>query len=274
VNEPATGRDLGARLRAARSRWSLAVDGVFPLSYRHVEPVRRADGSAAVLRLGRPGDPEFERELDAAEWFGGHGAPRVLAIDRELGAVLLERVLPGTMLDAASEDVVVPAAAAVMRALWRPPGDDCPFPTVADWGRSLDPGSRAAGVYFELCDSMDEPVVLHGDLHHFNLLRSDAHGWLAIDAKGVVGEPAYETGALLRNPKPAVLTRPVLQRRADLLAEALELDRARVYGWAYAQAVLSAAWSVEDGEDPSYWLAVAELWDSAFRRFGAYRAPQ
>jgi streptomycin 6-kinase len=245
--------DLAARLR---ERWDLAGDGSFARSYSYVEPVRRADGSAAVLRIGP--------DLDAAEWFGGRGAPRVLELDRELGAVLLERVRPGTQLDAEPEDVVVPAAAEVMRALWRPPAAGCPFPTVRDWGRSLEPGSRAAGVFAELCDSMAAPVVLHGDLHHFNILRSDAHGWLAIDAKGVVGEPAYETGALLRNPKPALLDLPsparTLRRRADALSEALGLDRARVYGWAYAQAVLSAAWSVEDGEDPSFALAVADLW--------------
>jgi streptomycin 6-kinase len=249
------------RAALVRRQWDLVADWAFPLSYRYVEPVRRADGTAAVLRLGPPEDPEFERELDAAEWFGGRGAPKVLAIDRGRGAILLERVWPGTTLDAEPEDAVVPAAAAVMRALWDPPGDDCPFPTVQEWGRSLEPGSRAAGVFAELCDSMEPPVVLHGDLHHFNLLRADGHGWLAIDAKGVVGEPAYETGALLRNPKPVRLERRVLQRRADRLCEALGFDRSRVYGWAYAQAVLSAAWSVEDGEDPSYALAVAELWE-------------
>ncbi len=249
---------LAARLR---ERWDLVSDGSFPRSYNYVEPVRRADGSAAVLRIGP--------ELAAAEWFGGHGAPRVLEIDREVGAVLLERVLPGTQLDAEPEEVAVTAAAAVMRALWRPPAGDCPFPSVRDWARSLEPGSRAAGVFVELCDSMDAPVVLHGDLHHFNVLRSDAHGWLAIDPKGVVGEPAYETGALLRNPKPALLELPdparTLRRRADALAEALDFDAARVYGWAYAQAVLSAAWSVEDGEDPTFALAVAELWEPLTR---------
>ena len=149
--------------------------------------------------------------------------------------------------------------AARLRERWNLVSDGS-FPASQDWGRSLEPGSRAAGVFFELCDSMDEPVVLHGDLHHFNILRSDAHGWLAIDAKGVVGEPAYETGALLRNPKPARLERSVLRLRADRLCDALGFDRSRVYGWAYAQAALSAAWSVEDGEDPSYALAVAELW--------------
>lgn len=242
--------ELAAQLRA---RWDLVSDGSFPLSYNYAEPVRCADGSAAVLRLGP--------KLGAAEWFSGHGAPRVLAIDRELGAVLLERVLPGTRLDAEPDDAVV----AAMRALWRPPGGDCPFPTARDWGRALTPGSRAAGLYFELCDSSAEEVVLHGDLHHFNLLRSEAHGWLAIDAKGVVGEPAYETGALLRNPKGERLTLPVLRRRADRLAEALGLDVTRVYGWAYSQAVLSAAWSVEDGEDPAYALAIAALWEPLTR---------
>jgi streptomycin 6-kinase len=262
VNAP--GHDLAARLGAVRARWSLAADGAFPLSYRYVEPVRRADGSAAVLRLGPPGDPQFERELDAAEWFGGHGAPRVLAIDRALGAVLIERVVPGTMLVGEPEESAVAAVAGVARELWRQPEASCPFPSVRDWGRSLDPDSRATGAYFELCDSMAAPVVLHGDLHHFNVLRGRDR-WLAIDAKGVVGEPAYETGALLRNPRPEPLTRPVLQRRADLLADTLDLDRARVYAWAWVQAVLSAAWSVEDGEDPSYALAVAELWEPLTR---------
>jgi hypothetical protein len=51
----------------------------------------------------------------------------------------------------------------------------------------------------------------------------------------------------------------VLRRRADQLAELLDVDVARVRGWAYAQAVLAGAWSVADGEDPSFWHAVAEL---------------
>jgi streptomycin 6-kinase len=109
---------------------------------------------------------------------------------------------------------------------------------------------------------MADPVVVHADLHHENILRR-GDGWVAIDAKGVIAEPAYETGALLRNPRPWLLDAPdpgrVLRRRADQLADALELDVARVRGWAYAQAVLSAAWHVEDGEDPSFSLTVAEL---------------
>jgi streptomycin 6-kinase len=240
---------------AALERWQLVSDGTFPHNYSHVEPVRRSDGSEAVLRI-----TPSSLDLDAAEWFGGHGAPRVLEIDRSLGAVLLERVRPGTTLVDEPEDAVVGAACDVMRALWRAPSG-CAFPSVRDWGRSLAAGTRAAGVFAELCDSMADPVVLHGDLHHENVLRAD-DGWLAIDAKGVVGEPAYELGALLRNPKPQLLASSdvtgLLRRRAEALCEALGFDVSRVLGWAFAQAELSAAWSVEDGEDPAYALAVAE----------------
>jgi streptomycin 6-kinase len=219
-----------------------------------------------VLRRSTP------QEIAAAEWFSGRGAARVLAVDRARGELRLERVVPGTHLRELfpeHDEAATAAAAEVMRALWRPPDAAAGFPTVRHWGGSLTPGSRAAGVFFELCDSMAAPVVLHGDLHHDNLLWSDRDGWLAIDPKGVIGEPAYETGALLRNPCPGLLDVPdparLLRRRVDQLSEALELDPARVRRWAYCQAALAAAWSVEDGEDPAFWLAVAELWDPLSR---------
>jgi streptomycin 6-kinase len=219
-----------------------------------------------VLRLGPIDDAEFALELDAAEWFGGHGCVRVLEIDREGGALLLERALPGTRLRELwpdDDERAVAAAASVMAALWRPPTPGLAFPTVQHWGRLLPPGSRAAGVFAELCESMTDVVMLHGDLHHDNVLRSGYDNWLAIDPKGVVGEPAYETGALMRNPFPGLfdVAAParVLRRRADQLSDLLDLDVARVRGWAYAQAVLSGVWAESDGEDPSFWRAVADL---------------
>jgi streptomycin 6-kinase len=91
--------------------------------------------------------------------------------------------------------------------------------------------------------------VLHGDLHHYNVLAARREPWLAIDPKGVVGEPAYDTAALLHNPVEVLETpRPgkVLERRIDLLSQELGLDRERVRGWGLAQAVLAAYWGLED----------------------------
>jgi len=86
----------------------------------------------------------------------------------------------------------------------------------------------------------------------------------------VVGEPAYEVGALLRNLSPRLLAQPQLAqaiaRRADVLAEELGFDRTRLLGWGLAQAVLSAWWCIED--HMGYWadaIRYAELIDSAMR---------
>ena len=248
-------------------RWELVGDGTFAddcryVDLRHVEPVRTPDGAAAVLKLA----PDLSAELAALGWFSGHGGVRVLASDPARGAMLLERALPGTPLrDLAAHDdeAATAAAAGVMGALWRPAPADHPFPTVREWGDDLSGAGRAAALYAELCDSMGEPVVLHGDLHHDNVLQSDTRGWLAIDPKGVVGECEYETGALLRNPKPELLDLPhpgrILRRRADQLAAALNLDVARVRGWAYAEAVLAAVWCEQDGQDPAFFRACADL---------------
>ncbi len=226
---------------------------------RQLTYVRTPDGRPAVLKLGPPGDRELEQELDALIWFAGRGGVGVLELDRVRGAVLLERILPGTQLRTLvpdADEAATSAAAELMRRLWRAPPAEHRFPSAREWGRALR--GRPAEVYGELCDTMGEPVVLHGDLHHENVLRS-GDGWVAIDPKGVVGEREYDTGALLRNPYPEPLTRQMLSRRADQLAEELSLDRGRIWSWAWAQAHLAAAWSVEDGEDPAYWLACAEL---------------
>jgi streptomycin 6-kinase len=42
-------------------------------------------------------------------------------------------------------------------------------------------------------------VLLHGDLHHDNILH-DGNAWVAIDPKGLIGDPAYEIAPLLCNP--------------------------------------------------------------------------
>jgi streptomycin 6-kinase len=107
-------------------------------------------------------------------------------------------------------------------------------------------------------------MLLHGDLHQENILSAERQPWLAIDPKGVIGEPAYETGALLCNMLPHLLQMPhperVLARRIAQLSAELGLERARIRDWGLAQAVLSAWWCVEDfGQIGADWLACAQI---------------
>ena len=258
-------------------RWSLTLGPPFePLPYHYVAPGVRADGTDVVLKLGVPHD-EFGCQVEALRRYDGQGMVRLLEAEPDCGALLMERLQPGTMLTQVDDERATEIAAEVMRELWRPLPNPQSFPTVAEWAAGIadlragfDGGTgplprrlveQAEGLFAELLSSQAEPVLLHGDLHHENILLSE-RGWLAIDPKGVIGEAAYEIGALLRNPMPRVVEWPDLpriqSRRVDQFADLLGFDRQRIIGWGIAQAVLSACWSVTDGGDWQPAMAVAE----------------
>jgi streptomycin 6-kinase len=262
-------------IAACEARWGLTAHPPFAnLSYNYVAPATLPDGTEIVLKLGVPRE-ELSTEIEALRLYDGRAICRLLAADPEQGVLLLERLKPGHMLTAvANDDEATRIAAQVMRRLWRPLPTEHIFPSVADWADGLKrlrdefgggtgpfPArlvQMAESLYADLRASSAEPMLLHGDLHHFNILAAERERgilpWLAIDPKGVAGEPAYEVGALIRNPVPDIYTMlnpgRVFARRLDILAEALELDRQRLLAWSMAQAVLSAWWDYEDlGED-------------------------
>src|SRR5215472_9375496 len=177
--------------------------------------------------------------------------------------MLLEKLEPGTPLTSITNDIeATTIAAKVMKMLWQPAPPNHQFPQVTDWGKGFSRlrarfggqsgplpeklVDKAEQLFGELAASQSEQVLLHGDLHHDNILQAQREPWLIIDPKGIIGEPVYETGALLRNPMPQLLQynnpKQVLVRRIDILSERLRMDRERILGWGFSQAVLSAWW--------------------------------
>jgi streptomycin 6-kinase len=256
---------LPTLIAAIEERWALQIGSPYAnQSYHYVAPALRADGSAAVLKLGKP-NVEFKRQMEALRLYDGHGAVRPLEADSEIGAMLLERLEPGSMLSSLCEtgcdEQATSVAAKIMRELWRPAPPDCDFPAVADWAQGLATLRRyydgktgpiperlvvkAESLFANLLASSTAHLLLHGDLHHFNILSAQREPWLVIDPKGLVGDPGYEIGAFLRNP--VLRTRESLSRTIAQLSEELGLDRRRLLDWAFAEGVLSASWHVEDG---------------------------
>jgi streptomycin 6-kinase len=208
--------------------WDLTVGEPYPLSYHWVAPANRADGSAAVLKLGVPAE-HLSIQAEALRIFDGEGSVRLLAHDPRRGALLLERADPGdlaaTLVPARDEEATA-ALVEVGRRLHRPPPPGCTLPELREESESFRahrhrfPGDdplprylveRAGALFDELCASAPEYVTLHGDLHHDNVLRAQREPWLAIDPHGLVGDPGYDCGAILYNPDPE-------RREDDLLA--------------------------------------------------------
>lgn len=275
---------LNALVEHCEGRWGLKVGPPFaPLSYNYAAPAEGPRGERFVLKLGVP-THGLLGEINALLGFDGCGAARLFDSDAARGALLLERLEPGTPLTALCEEddaAATSAAASVMRKLNRA-GRLQPQsrPTAADWGQGFGRCrahfgggtgpfpprlfEEAESLYAELLSTSAPPSLLHGDLHHGNILAAGRAPWLAIDPQGVVAEPAYEVGALLRNPLPQLLRLPdpvrTTERRIAQLSDELGFERARVRGWALAQAMLSAWWSIEDeGRLGEHGYAVAEV---------------
>src|SRR5207247_11215211 len=104
-----------------------------PTTYSYVAPAVLEDGTDVVLKVGFP-SREFMTEMEALRLFEGHGIVQLLDADAGQGAMLLERLRPGTPLaDLADDEEATSIAAGVMRQLWRPAPPEHPFPTVARW---------------------------------------------------------------------------------------------------------------------------------------------
>ena len=271
---------LPSHIETAVSRWGLRLgEPLTPSSYSHAVGATRPDGSAVVLKASYPCDA-LRDEIAALQSFDGRGVARLVDSNQESGLLLLERLVPGTNLETVGEQAAMAAFCSVLRQLHRPAPAGHRFPATQDWAAGLTRlrkhfgggtgpfpralVSTAESLIEDLHGSASPPVLLHGDLHHGNILAASRTAWLAIDPKGVSGEPAYEVGAFLRNPMSAVLELPnaghVLARRVDYFSKELDLPRDRLLGWAVAQTVLAAWWSYEDHQarwEP--WLRHAEL---------------
>ncbi len=262
----------------AARRWQLTdIEPVSNLSYNYVAFANRL-GEQVVLKIGVP-DREVLSEMTSLRLFDGGAAVRLLEWDEEHFMFLLERLRPGEMLATVDDDRrATEIAADVMRTLWHEPESEPQLIALTDWfdgfkrlrerfdGQTgplaLPLVERAEALSRELLTENHRPMLIHGDLHHFNILSSK-RGWLAIDPKGVVGPAAYEVGPFLLNPWVVSGLQPDTPRlsgeRISILAERLGFERRRLLDWGIAFAVLSAWWNLEGGEDWQVAMQCAEI---------------
>jgi streptomycin 6-kinase len=280
-------RDLPDVVDTLADRWDLSLGELFPLSWNYVVAAEREPLEPCVLKIGPPlpdGGEGTAREARALSLCGPAGV-RVLETDGESGAVLLQRAIPGNRLAemcASDDDVATETLAAVMQEFWMPAEPACGLPEVSsledtfeefdrgphgDSARKdlvqtlaeIDSGLRdlrasavtARRVFQELLADRATAFVLHGDLHHDNVLAHEGKGWVVIDPKGFVGDAGYDTAAMLYNPLAYVEAisdpDPMLRRRLAIMSGVVGIDRDVLAAWGFVKVVLSVLWDLEDG---------------------------
>ena len=280
-------RDLADVVATLAERWGLSLGEVLPLSRSYVVAATRESGEACVLKITPPApdDDEFPAREALALRLAGPSAVRLLEVEAASGALLLARATGGSLAKVCEDDDdrATELLCSAMTGFWAPTGLDCGLPSLArledsferfDRGphgvsaggkdlretlAEIDSGLRdlrataatARRVLQELLANRAPAVVVHGDLHHDNVLEDEARGWVVVDPKGFAGDAGYDTGAMLYNPfaytEGVLDMAPLVRRRLDLMGGIVGLDADLLAAWGYVKAVLSLLWDLEDG---------------------------
>lgn len=263
-------------LSRAMIRWSLSktvlvAETDTSLLYR-VEQNGREPAALKLLKPGAAGAGEA-RGGDLLAWYGGEGA--VTVFDSIEGAVFMEWVdgqSLGDLARAGKDQEATLALAEVAERLHLPRENDPPeliplrahFDALFEsrsvvWPRmGRDLLARSVGIAHRLFDKPAPQRPLHGDLHHDNILRA-ARGWLAVDPKGLYGDPVYDLAPAFMNPidAPKLAADPArVMRLTDVFCARLGFKPKRLLGFAAVHAALSACWAIEDGRSYATQIAV------------------
>lgn len=249
------------------------------LSYNYVACANNTKTNQnVVLKIGYSRQ-EIENEKNALVMYNGRSIVKLLNYDLYSNALLLEYVESSKTLKNLFQDddeASVKIISNIMQNLYKAKIDKTvQIPTVSDWLKELynyktysiseNYFLKAQELATHLILTQDTQVLLHGDLHHDNILLNEYNDWLAIDPKGLLGEPAYELGAFIRNPIPALLNqtnaKKIIVKRIKLFSEILNLDKQRIKDWSYVQAVLCVCWASNNSKMQKYFIDFSQFID-------------
>ena len=241
--------------------WHIKILEPFTLSFNFVAPVKFNDGKQGVLKLCIPGR-ECSSEIKTLKAYDGVSLCRLIDSAEERGVLLIERLSPGNNLKSAEHDV---AAVKIASMLMKKMRDKSPntegFQTINDWAEGVSklrkhfnggagPFSenivrKVEELFPELIRNQRNSYLLHGDLHHENILLNDGE-WKLIDPKGIVGEVEYEVIPFIINNLPDAGVETAIDQRILVFKKELGVNIDRAYAWGLCHSLLSAWWNIED----------------------------
>jgi streptomycin 6-kinase len=256
-------------------RWELRFDARVYGGGTHslVLAATRADGTPALLKVPVP-DDENRLEAAALRAYAGDGAALLYAADPDTGALLMERLEPGTpLMDHPDRGAAIDVACGLLRRLRRPVPAGHPFHPVPDLVRhwkgvlparqaghgDLVPAremSRILAAVESLLVPAGPELLVNRDAHLLNILAAEREPWLLIDPKPLAGEPAFDGGWLLIDVLHAEVTAANVRRLASRIGDGLGADPDRVRAWALVRSAENVFWDLDTGGDPAVSLAL------------------
>lgn len=152
-------------------------------------------------------DNGFDNEILALKLFQGEHFCKMYEYSFEDEAYLMERIVPAhTLYESAPRSERIRIITGIFKGMHRPGMPDRAFPTYAQWFVEGKEGTKnredckeldryldsAEGMLAELCKKYTRQLLLHGDLHHENILKNEKGGYTVTDPKGVIGDPVFD----------------------------------------------------------------------------------
>ncbi|RDZ17850.1 hydrogenase expression protein HypB [Priestia megaterium] len=279
--------DFPQLIRYCQQRWHINIQSHFPLSYHFVAPARKTDGSELVVKLFVE-PSELLHEQEALTALAGENTVKIVDSDAEKGILMLEKLSPGCSLSSLlTKDEAALIAARLMKSLRRVPHSDSTIETAVKRERQLrtcvetypngigllssETLQSALSTFSELNRSCQQLFLLHGDLHHDNILQSGEDTWKIIDPKGLIGEKEYEIIPFLLNHLPKTNVAKVIDYRINIFVEELNLSKKRILLWGYAHSVLATCWLIEDCQDAASFLHAIEAFQHLYERYYGHK---
>ncbi|MFT5376667.1 MAG: streptomycin 6-kinase [Candidatus Latescibacterota bacterium] len=262
--------ELPEILKGCREKWGLTLGrAVDEIKGNFVGFVMLPNGDEAILKVVLP-DADLTAQMEALAIYEGRGINRLIDLDEDLGAMLLERLHPGTMLASHPNREEHPEITGrILVDLHKtPPPATHNLSHFQDWMNEafrdirncsdlersrpyLEQMPRAQGIMDTLRAPEEPQLLLHGDLHHWNILSDESRGWMAIDPGGVIGASCLDVGRFIvnavgfdDNPSKSEM-RETLLESIRILSDVLGESEERMFAGAFCDKITSSGWGFD-----------------------------
>lgn len=149
----------------------------------------------------------FDKEISAIRSFQGSKFVSLYEYSLTDEVYLMEKITPGTTLfEGTTRNKRIEIVSDIFNELHPAPPANHVFPTYFEWFKSGEIGTRnrkdcdmfrsylekAEKTILHINENYPRRLLLHGDLHHENILKNGAGEYKVIDPKGVVGNSVFD----------------------------------------------------------------------------------
>lgn len=256
---------LQEKVNRAIQKWRLTEFSTSDkLTYNFIGCAKSPDYGDIILKIGLI-PKEFLIEAKTLTIFNGCNVCKCFDMDEEIGAMLLERILPGNDINSIKNDEErFNIAGKLISSIPVNISNSEEFPTYSQWinrafnnakqieeiSSKITPKIDTASRFFSQIENENRLLMLlHGDLNHTNILCGKANEWKAIDPHGVIGPSCMEVGRFMINQFRAIADSEkieCLDKMAAIFGEYLGESKETIVKCAFIDFILSTCWDIEE----------------------------